>query len=110
MACISSSCRRARLSASGASLKWRTIFRSSSSDSRPLARARLVASAAMTASWQVNALVDATPISAPAQVCNTAWLSRAMVLSGTFTTESTCCPRARSRRSAAGPSPASSTA
>ena len=42
------------------------MARSSSRLSRPLARAKFAASAASTASWQVNALVEATPISGPA--------------------------------------------
>ena len=46
---------------------------------------------ANTASWQVNALVEATPISGPASVGITTSLSRAIVEVGTLTTESTCC-------------------
>ena len=54
---------------------------------RPAARARQ----ASTASWAVNALVLATPISGPAMVARTTSLSRSMLLSGTFTTERMCC-------------------
>ena len=46
---------------------------------------------ASTASWQVKALVEATPISGPASVGITTSLSRAMVEVGTFTTDKTCC-------------------
>ena len=38
-----------------------------------------------TLSWHVKALVEATPISTPASVAATTWLSRAMVEVGTFT-------------------------
>jgi hypothetical protein len=52
--------------------------------SLPLARARLTASAAITASWQVNALVEATPISGPAWVESSRSTSRAIELVGTL--------------------------
>ena len=42
-------------------------------------------------SWQVNAFVDATPISGPASVGITTSLSLAMVEVGTLTTERMCC-------------------
>ena len=45
---------------------------------------------ARTASWHVNALVDATPISGPASVGRTRFDSRAMVDSRTFTIEAIC--------------------
>ena len=48
---------------------------------------------ASTESWQVKALVEATPISGPASVGITTSLSRAIVEVGTFTTDSTCCLR-----------------
>ena len=48
--------------------------------------------AASTINWQVNALVEATPISGPARVGSTVSLSRAMVEVGTLTTESVCSP------------------
>jgi hypothetical protein len=49
----------------------------------------------------VKALVDATPISGPAWVWRTSWLSRAMVAPRTLQTESTRAPRSRPSRSAA---------
>ncbi len=67
----------------------------------PRARAAPIAKQASVVSCAVNALVLATPISGPASVSSTASLSRAMVLSGTFSTLSTCCPAPRSERSAA---------
>ena len=54
---------------------------------RPAAMARQ----SSAASWQVNALVEATPISGPASVGITTSLSRAMVEVGTLTIDSTCC-------------------
>jgi hypothetical protein len=50
------------------------------------------ASDASTINWQVNALVEATPISGPASVCSTVSLSRAIVEVGTLTTDSVCAP------------------
>ena len=44
-----------------------------------------MAKAASAASWQVKALVEATPISGPAKVGSTMSASRAMELSGTLT-------------------------
>src|SRR3546814_4404236 len=73
-------------SAAGASARFLTAACSSSGGSRPLARARLAASAASTASWQVKALVEATPISGPAYDGNSRSASRAMLLVGTLTT------------------------
>jgi hypothetical protein len=63
----------------GTSIKARTILRSSCSDSTPRARPAATARQASTASWQVKALVEATPISGPASVGSTASLSRAIV-------------------------------
>src|SRR5215831_17283177 len=60
-------------------------------DSTSRARAAAIPSAASTASWQVKALVEATPISGPASVGMTASLSRAIVEVGTLTTATTCC-------------------
>ncbi len=54
----------------------------------PRARPAASAKQASTASCAVNALVLATPISGPATVSSTASLSRAMLLSGTFSTDS----------------------
>ena len=45
-----------------------------------------MASAAIAASWQVKALVDATPISGPASVGASASVRRAMLEAGTLTT------------------------
>ncbi len=56
---------------------------------------------ASTDSWAVNALVLATQISGPATVSSTRSLSRAMVLSATFSTERMCWPPARRLRRAA---------
>ena len=67
----------------------------------PRARAAPIARHASTVSCAVNALVLATPISGPATVSSTTSLSRAMVLSGTFSTETTCCPACCMKRSAA---------
>ena len=47
---------------------------------------------------QVNALVEATPISGPASVGMTTSLSRAIVEVGTLTMERTCCPCAPAYR------------
>ena len=55
-------------------------------------RPAAIASAASTVSWQVNALVEATPISGPASVGSTASLSRAIVEVGTLTTDSDVLP------------------
>ena len=55
----------------------------------PRARATAMVKAASTTSWQVKALVEATPISGPAKVRNTTSLSRAMVDSGTLTMAAT---------------------
>jgi hypothetical protein len=49
---------------------------SSSSLSTPRARPAAMARQASTVSWQVNALVEATPISGPASVGMTTSLSR----------------------------------
>ena len=72
--------------------RWATISCSSSRVIRPLARARLAASAASTASWQVKALVEATPISGPAWVGSSRSASRAIELVGTLTTTAIVCP------------------
>jgi predicted XRE-type DNA-binding protein len=60
-----------------------------------------IARQASVASWQVNALVEATPISGPASVGNTIWLARAIVELGTSTTESARCPWALANSSEA---------
>src|SRR3546814_4444596 len=65
---------------------------SSAASRRPLARARLAAKAASTPSWQVKALVEATPISGPAWVGSTRSASRAMEEEATFTTTAVFCP------------------
>ena len=54
-------------------------------ESMPRARPAAIARQASAASWQVNALVEATPISGPASVGITTSLSRAMVEVGTLT-------------------------
>ena len=59
---------------------------SSASSIVPRARPSPSASAAIVASWQVKALVEATPISGPARVGAAASVSRAMLESGTLTT------------------------
>jgi glucosamine--fructose-6-phosphate aminotransferase (isomerizing) len=59
-----------------------------------LARARFAASDASTASWQVNALVLATPISGPAWVGSNKSASRAIELVGTLTTTAIVWPSA----------------
>src|ERR1700754_588061 len=74
------------------------MLRSSSAVSRPLARARLAAKVASTASWQVKALVEATPISGPAWVASRRSASRAIVEVGTLTTTAIFCPFARAWR------------
>ena len=56
---------------------------------------------ARTASWQVKALVEATPISGPARVGATMSLSRAMVELATLTTDMILCPFALAQRSEA---------
>jgi hypothetical protein len=55
---------------------------------RPRSAAALSARIASTVSWQVKALVEATPISAPARMGSARSDSRAMELSATFTTAS----------------------
>jgi hypothetical protein len=52
----------------------------------PRALPRPIASAARAASWQVKALVDATPISGPASVGASASVRRATLDAGTLTT------------------------
>ncbi len=52
----------------------------------PRATPAPIAREARTASWQVKAFVEATPISGPARIGNTASDSRAMVDSLTLTT------------------------
>ena len=74
----------------GISTRPCTSLASSSSDNSPRALPAATASAASTISWQVKALVEATPISGPASVGSTVSLSRAMVEVGTLTTESVC--------------------
>ncbi len=64
---------------------------SSASLSVPRARPAAMARHSRTVSWQVKALVEATPISTPASVAATTSLSRAMVEVGTLTTERVCC-------------------
>ena len=63
----------------GTSIRARTRFCSSASDMWPRARPAAMARQASALSWQVNAFVDATPISGPASVGITTSLSRAMV-------------------------------
>ena len=53
----------------------------------PRARPSAIARQASTESWQVNALVEATPISGPASVGSTTSDSRAMVEVRTLTIE-----------------------
>ena len=52
----------------------------------PRALPKEIASAASAASWQVKALVEATPISGPASVGAAVSVNRAMLESGTLTT------------------------
>ena len=52
----------------------------------PRARPRLIARQAIAASWQVKALVEATPISGPARVGAAASVSLAILDVGTLTT------------------------
>src|SRR5215207_3486930 len=82
IAAISSSWPNAAFIAAGASERWSTISRSSDSLIRPLSRATLAAKAAITASWQVKALVEATPISGPAWVGSSRSTSRDIELVG----------------------------
>src|SRR5674476_979495 len=63
----------------GTSISARTRLCSSAADNSPRARPAAIARHASTASWQVKALVEATPISGPASVGITTSLSRAMV-------------------------------
>jgi hypothetical protein len=79
----------------GASTSACTITVSSSADKRAAARPAIIDSAASTESWQVNALVEATPISGPASVGKTALDSRAMVDSRTLTTAPMVRPLSR---------------
>src|SRR5690606_30225493 len=58
----------------------------SSEEIVPRALPAATASDASTVSWQVNALVDATPISGPARIGKIASAARAMVDSLTLTT------------------------
>jgi hypothetical protein len=67
------------------------LFFLSSSLSVPRARPAAMARQASTVSWQVNALVEATPISGPANVAITTSLSRAIVEVATLTTDTMCC-------------------
>ena len=76
----------------GTSISARTSLRSSSSESAPRARPAAIARQARTASWQVKALVEATPISGPARVGMMTWLSRAMDEDCTLTTDRMCWP------------------
>ena len=64
---------------------------SSAALSVPRARPAAMAAASSTASCVVKAFVEATPISGPASVGSTTSDSRAMALSGTFTTERIAC-------------------
>jgi hypothetical protein len=61
----------------------------------------LAASAAITASWQVKALVEATPISGPAWVDRSRSTSRAIELVGTLMMPAVVTPFAFMCRSAA---------
>ena len=74
---------------------------SSAPEMAPRARAVAITRQASSTSWQVKALVEATPISGPASVGSTASASRAMVLSGTFTMAMVFCPAALAWRKAA---------
>jgi hypothetical protein len=69
----------------GASDSSRTSFLSCSAVIVPRATPARTASAASTESWQVNALVEATPISGPASVGSVTSDSRAIVDSRTLT-------------------------
>ena len=55
----------------------------------------------MTATWQTNVLVAATPISSPARVNSTPSASRVACEPVAFVTASTVAPRSRARRIAA---------
>ncbi|MNL63517.1 hypothetical protein D3C87_1876600 [compost metagenome] len=70
----------------GISARLRTRTFSSASETVPRARPAPMARAASTDSWQVKALVEATPISGPAMIGKIASDSRAMVDSLTLTT------------------------
>ncbi len=75
---------------------------SSASSMAPRARAVAITRQASVASWQVKALVEATPISGPARVGSTRSASRAMELSGTLTMPSAwVTPAARAPLNAA---------
>ena len=67
----------------------------------PRALAVAITKQASVASWQVKALVEATPISGPAWVMSTVSASRDRVLSAALTMPSRCWPRALQKRSAA---------
>ncbi len=60
-----------------------------------------MASVASAASWQVKALVEATPISGPAKIGSTMSASRAIELSTTLTSASVVWPLAFASRNAA---------
>ena len=68
---------------------------------RPRWRLAAKASAVSAATWEVKALVEATPISGPAWVGSISSASRAMVDSCTFTSAAVVIPRALHQRSAA---------
>ncbi len=70
-------------------------------DSVPRSSARRRASRYMTATWQTNVLVAATPISSPARVKSTPSASRVACEPMTVVTASTCAPRSRASRMAA---------
>ena len=55
----------------------------------------------MTATWQTNVFVAATPISSPARVKSTPSASRVACEPMTLVTASTCAPRSRASRIAA---------
>ena len=64
-----------------------SFLANSASDIRPISLAAFSANNASVVNWQVKALVDATPISVPAKIGIARSLSRAIELSGTFTTD-----------------------
>ena len=81
----------ASLMCAGSSIRAWASRASSCSESTPRARPAAIAAASSTVSCVVKALVEATPISGPASVGSTTCDSRAMALSGTFTTDRIVC-------------------
>ena len=72
-----------------------TSSASSAGPITPRALPAAMARQASTVSWQVKALVEATPISGPASVGSTASDSRAIEDSRTLTMDTMCWPCAR---------------